>query len=199
MPIDVPPLTYQQLADAAARCLADHEWTGTIPVSIEDIVDVGYRLDLVPTPDLEARFSTVAFITHDLAEIRVDDFVFRRQPYRLRFSLAHELGHLILPQGIYEQLAFTTPAEWKRAMGSLGQANYDRLEDQADTFAGLLLIPPRQFLVRFDEIATALAGAGTTFRRLPKESQDYAIKGLARIFDVSTGAIWFRLRDENLV
>ncbi len=94
MPIYVPPLTYQQVAVAAARCLTENRWNGSIPVSIEDIVDVGYRLDLVPTPNLEAEFSTVAFITHDLKEIRVDDFVFRRQPYRLRFSLAHELGHL---------------------------------------------------------------------------------------------------------
>jgi hypothetical protein len=199
MPIHIPPLTYQQIAGAAAPCLNDHGWTGAVPVSIEDIVDVGYALDLVPTPDLEIRFSTVAFITHDLTEIRVDDFVFRKQPYRLRFSLAHELGHLVLHQNFYQQLAFTTPAEWKQAMESLGRADYNRLEDQADIFAGLLLIPPRQFVAKFNEIATALAGQGMTFQKLVKESQDYTVKGRARTFDVSMGAIWFRLRDENLI
>ncbi len=84
-------------------------------------------------------------------------------------------------------------------MQSLEPPDYDRLEDQADTFAGLLLIPPDPFIAKFTEIASALAGKGTTFQKLTKESQDYAVKGLARTFDVSMGAIWFRLRDENLI
>ena len=199
MPIHIPPLTFQQIADAATKCLADHKWDGNIPVSIEDIVDVGYGLDLVPTPNLESRFSTVAFITHDLKEIRVDDFVFRKQPYRLRFSLAHELGHLILHQVVYEQLAFKTPDEWKQSMDALGKANYNSLERQADTFGRLLLVPPTVFRLKFDEVATALAKAGTSLKQLPEDSQDYAVKGLARIFDVSAGAIWYRLRDEKLI
>ncbi|HVT88610.1 MAG TPA: ImmA/IrrE family metallo-endopeptidase [Tepidisphaeraceae bacterium] len=116
MPIFIPPLTYQQIADAAAKCLGDTHKDGTIPVPIEDIIDVGFGIDLVPTSNLETRFSAVAFITHDLREIRVDDFVFRKQPYRLRFSLAHELGHLILHPNVYKQMAFTTPNQWKQAM-----------------------------------------------------------------------------------
>ena len=199
MSIFIPPLTYQQIADAAAKCLEVTHKDGTIPVPIEDIIDVGYGVDLVPTPNLESRFLAVAFITHDLKEIRVDDFVYRKQPYRLRFSLAHELGHLILHQSVYEQMAFRTPVEWKQAMTDLGRASYNRLEDQADRFAGLLLIPPPQFRREFGRVTTALAQAKKTFTELPDEAQDYAVKGLARTFDVSSGAIWYRLRDERLI
>jgi hypothetical protein len=199
MPIFIPPLTYQQIAEAAERCLAQTHPASTIPVPIEDMIDVGYRIDLVPTPNLEARFSTVAYITRDLREIRVDDFVFNRQPYRLRFSIAHELGHLVLHRNIYTQMTFTTPDEWKTAMESLGQAEYKRLESQADRFAGLLLVPPAQFRDQFEQVTIALAQARTTFKNLSEQSQDYAVKALAKTFDVSSGAIWFRLRDERLI
>lgn len=199
MPIFIPPLTHQHIAGAAAKCLADVQWNGVIPVPIEDIIDVGFGIDLVPTSNLETRFSAVAFITHDLREIRVDDFVFRQQPYRLRFSLAHELGHLILHQNVYKQMAFTSPDEWKQAMADLGQANYNRLENQADKFAGFLLIPPAQFRGEFTKVTQALAQIGATFKALQEEAQDYTVKGLARTFDVSSGAIWYRLRDEQLI
>lgn len=199
MAIVIPSLTYQQIALAAAKCLADTHKDGTIPIPIEDIIDVGFRIDLVPTPNLETRFSAVAFITHDLREIRVDDFVFRKQAYRLRFSLAHELGHLLLHEKVYEQMVFTTPDQWKQSMTDLGRANYDRLEYQADKFAGLLLVPPQPFRQEFGKVTTALAHAGVTFEALPPDAQDYAVKGLARTFNVSAGAIWYRLRDEGLI
>jgi len=199
MPIVIPTLAYAQIAAAAATCLAQTNRVGTIPVPIEDIIDVGFGIALVPTANLEARFAAVAFITHDLKEIRVDDFVFRKQPYRLRFSLAHELGHLLLHQGVYQQMAFTTPDEWKKAMSDLGSANYNRLEDQADSFAGLLLCPPVLFRAEFAKITQTLAGAGMTFKAMSEESQNYAVKGLARIFDVAAGTIWYRLRDEHLI
>jgi hypothetical protein len=199
MPIYIPPLTYQQIADAAAQCLAENNKESVIPVPVEDIIDVGFGIDLVPTASLEERFTAIAFITHDLKEIRVDDFVYRKQPYRLRFSLAHELGHLVLHPHIYEQMMFKTPIDWKRAMEDLGRANYDRLEGQADRFAGLLLCPPGPFRAQFERVADALAQSGKTFKSLPTESQNYAVKGLARAFDVSSGAIWYRLRDEQLI
>lgn len=84
-------------------------------------------------------------------------------------------------------------------MTDLGSANYNRLEDQVDRFAGLLLCPPAQFRDHFAKVTGALAQAGKTFRDIPQEAQDYAVKGLARTFDVSSGTIWYRLRDEHLI
>lgn len=199
MPIHVPDLSDVLIAYVAAECLAQTHPDGSIPIPIEDIIDVGYRLDLVPTPNLETLFGTTAFITQDLREIRVDDYTYRRQSYRLRFSLAHELAHLILHTTVYRALAFTTPAEWKIALGSIVPADYKRMEDQADQLAGLILVPTLQFRRIFQEVATALAQANTSFGQLSKQSQDYAVKRLANTFGVSTGIIWFRLRDEHFI
>jgi hypothetical protein len=66
MAIHVPIYTPGEIIDATRKCLADNHVPDTIPIPIEEIVDVAYRIDLVPTPRLEERFSTVAFITHDL-------------------------------------------------------------------------------------------------------------------------------------
>lgn len=199
MPVYVPNLSDAQIADAAASCLARAHPDGSIPVPIEDIIDVGYRIDLVPLPYLEERFGTIAFITRDLKEIRVDDYTYRHQPYRLRFSLAHELAHLILHPTVYQALVFASPAEWKAAMASIPTADYRRMEDQADQFAGMLIVPRAQFRQSFQQIAAALSRSNTSFRELPKNSQDYAVRGLAKQFGVSSGTIWFRLRDEGLI
>jgi hypothetical protein len=195
----VPILSYEKIVEEARKCLEHAHPSGHIPVPIEDIIDVGFGIDIVPTPNLETHFETIAFITKDLREIRVDDYVFRRQPSRLRFSLAHELAHVVLHESVYNSLFFTTPAEWKTAFGLMNSSDYKRMELQADSFAGLILVPPAQFREQFRKINITLEEHKTSFKQLSQDSQSYAVNSLARIFSVSTGTIWFRLRAENFM
>lgn len=195
MAIYVPPLTPDEIAQAAAKCLQDHHPDGSIPVPVEDIIDLGFKIDVVSATGLEERFGIDAFITGNLKEIHVEDMVYRTQSYRLRFSLAHELGHLILHPAIYRQLAFKTKEEWWAAMSELGKTKYDLLEGQAHAFGRRLVCPTNQLVGWFRKIEEALGAVGKTF----KDAEDYAVKSLAKEFDVSRGTIWYRLRDENLI
>ncbi len=52
MPIEIPDLSFRAIAVASEKCLYDHHPTKEVPVPIEDIVDVGYRIDLVEEPEL---------------------------------------------------------------------------------------------------------------------------------------------------
>src|SRR3954469_23351110 len=115
MPIEVPFMQYGDIVVRAEAALVHHHPARTIPVPIENIIDVGYAINVVPTYGLEERFGTVAYISQDLQDIRVDDYVYRHQPYQLSFSLAHELAHLVLHQHVYHQMNFGTPEEWKAA------------------------------------------------------------------------------------
>src|SRR6185437_10128939 len=139
----VPFIETADLIRRAAEVLSQHAAGGIVPVDIEDIIDVQYGINIVPRHGLMDRFQIDAFISHDLSEIVVDKRVYdQKPPVRYRFSLAHEFSHLILHQDIYQGMKFTTPDEWKRAMEELAANDYNRLEWQANTFAGLILVPP---------------------------------------------------------
>jgi hypothetical protein len=100
MAFKAPYFRYDDLRRRAEAFLAEHHPSSKIPVPIESIVEFRFGIDIVPMPGLSS-FDTVAYLTQDLAEIRVDEFVYRCRPSRFRFSLAHELAHHVLHSDIY--------------------------------------------------------------------------------------------------
>ena len=89
MAFKAPYLSKEELRQRAERFLADHHPSRTIPVPIEFIVESRFAMDIVQVPGLQAEFDVVAFVTKDLREIRVDEYIYLNRPNRYRFSLAH--------------------------------------------------------------------------------------------------------------
>src|SRR5262245_3634449 len=104
MAIKVPFLPYEKLRSIADEFLRKHHQSGDLPVPIEKIVELQLRLDIVPVPGLQDEFEIDAFITSDLTEIRVDSFIQRKRQARYRFSLAHEVGHMLIHKDIFKEL-----------------------------------------------------------------------------------------------
>jgi len=73
-------------------------WDEILPVDIEKIIDVNLEINIIPLPDLEKLCNTDALITSDWKSLYIDKDLFEdeRRQNRLRFSLAHEIGHLVL-------------------------------------------------------------------------------------------------------
>ena len=73
-------------------------WNNTIPVDIENIIDVKLKIFVVPVPEFLNLVSIDALITSDWKSIYVDrdEYLDERRHNRLRFSLSHEIGHLVL-------------------------------------------------------------------------------------------------------
>lgn len=88
MAIIAPFLPYESLRGIADRFLKEHHPSGEIPIPVEEVVEFKLELDIVPVPGLQDEFDIEAFITSDLKEIRVDQFIQRERPARYRFSLA---------------------------------------------------------------------------------------------------------------
>src|ERR1700722_6760537 len=125
----VPILSYADIVRRAGEVYRQHNSADQIPVDIEGIIDIGYRIDIYPSPGLMDRFQIDAYISRDLTEIHVDKRVYeQRPPNRYRFSLAHEFAHLILHADIYHSMTFETPHEWKESMKTLAADDYDWLE-----------------------------------------------------------------------
>ncbi len=115
MAFKAPFFRYEDLRRCAEAFLLEYHPGREIPVPIERIVDIQFGIDIVPMPGL-GNFDTVAYLSHDLTEIRVDEFVYNHRPNRYRFSLAHELGHRVLHADVYEQFQFSDVASFRHVM-----------------------------------------------------------------------------------
>ena len=195
----VPILSYFDIVRKAGEVYRRHNAAEIIPVDIERIIDVDYRIDIYPSAGLMDRFQIDAYISRDLREIHVDKRVYElRPPNRYRFSLAHEFAHLILHADIYRSMAFRTPQEWKDSMKSLAADDYDWLEWHANAFAGLLLVPPHHLASEASALRRRIEAAGVNPDKMEEPSADRVLRSLGQKFGVSKAVIAQRLRKDRL-
>jgi hypothetical protein len=116
---------------------------GDIPVSISDIIEFKLGINLDPIQGLKTSGDIEALLLGTLDTIVVDSaqFLDDRFQNRMRFSLAHEVGHLILHSEIIKKLRPASIEEWIEMMDVLDNEEYAAIEQQAYEFAGRLLVP----------------------------------------------------------
>lgn len=166
-----------------------------IPVDIEKTIEkIG--IDIIPIPSLENFCNTDAFITSDWNSIYVDNEKYMDDRYynRLRFSLAHELGHLLLHKSVYESLGILNFEDYYRFLLEVVGIEYGKIETQANKFAGFLLMPPEilksernNIVKKYDELKSID----------PKQINSYIAGQLAKKFGVSAEAMEIALNNEN--
>ncbi len=195
-PPPVPHLNYDKLQRHAEVFLTQYHSTRHIPVPIEHIIEFQLHIDIVPLPGLEEAFETVGFTASTLDEISVDQYVYEHQPGRYRFTLAHEVGHVILHADLFKEHRFRGVDEWKRFVRAFPDLDLSRLEWQAHCFAGLILVPSEALQRELTSVAKQVKA-----KSVSKEI-DFA-KGLivdmvASRFQVSAGVIERRLNYEQI-
>ncbi|KKR14720.1 MAG: hypothetical protein UT42_C0020G0008 [Candidatus Falkowbacteria bacterium GW2011_GWA2_39_24] len=189
----VPYLAENQIKQQA-DLIRNKYWDKTIPVDIEKIIEINLGLSVIPLPGLHKNFGFDAFISSDWSYVYVDnDRYFDDTHYkRVRFSLAHELGHLILHQNIYQSLQINSVEDYYRFYDSVPKDQYSYLETQANKFAGYFLVPRNILQVEFAKLkmikSNMLIKAGL------KDVDDhvlidYMVDDLAEIFNISSHAM----------
>lgn len=135
---------------------------GKIPVDVLSAIELRLRLDVIPFPNLLQKYSVDAAVLPDFSGIYVDEDSYdylEGQPQwlfnRLRFSLAHELGHIILHREIAGKLEFKTLEDFWNWMRRYNAAKYG-LEWEANEFAGRLLVPIENLKADFDTFVAAI-------------------------------------------
>jgi hypothetical protein len=198
MAFKAPFFRYEDLRRAAESFLSEYHPGREIPVPIEQIVDLKFGIDIVPMPGL-GNFDTVAYLSHDLMEIRVDEFVYNHRPNRYRFSLAHELGHRLLHADVYRQFRFSDVASWKQVMTSeIPPDQYGYLEYHANSFAGLILVPAAELRqVFFDDVEKGQSN-GVNFDEPGTGVRELVEAHLATSFEVSADVIHKRIEFDEL-
>ena len=78
-----------------------------LPVDVFTLAEIDLKLDIVPFDDLFEKYDADAALMHDFSGLYVDAEAYimwekgpRWKQRRLRFSVAHELGHYVLHRDI---------------------------------------------------------------------------------------------------
>jgi len=194
-----PYLSKDELRRRAERFLADHNPSRTIAVPIELIVEARFEMDIVPVPGLQAGFDVVAFITKDMREIRVDEYVYLNRPNRYRFSLAHELAHRILHPDLWNEINFHDVQSWKAVVAeSISEREYSFVEFHANFFAGLVLVPPPELRDQFEQCIKLTKEHGLDASDEATGARDIIESHIARHFEVSRDVVHRRIEADAL-
>ncbi len=118
-----------------------------LPIDIDLLVESNERIDaIVPIPDLEAKFAVAAVLTvkpNGRFDIIVDEDTLDYQRARASFSIAHELGHIALHCEVFTKCKTVDDSI---SLGARIKKAYRFLEENANYFAGAVLIPRRHIL-----------------------------------------------------
>lgn len=139
--IGIKYLSYEQINCVAVECLKKFNPESKIPVPIEHVIDNILKINIIPFPSLFTGFEINAFTSSDNRNIYVDEYLYEYLNPQYRFTLAHELGHIVLHKEIYSKCKTDSIQEWKEFISEIDQFDYNRLEFQANCFAGLFLVP----------------------------------------------------------
>jgi len=174
-----------------------------LPVDVFTLVELDLKLDVIPFDDLAAKYRVEAALTQDFSGIYVDaeSYVFwEKGPVwkqnRLRFTVAHELGHYVLHREQVSAIQFTSFEQFAAYFKTDDGPRYV-LEQEANEFAGRLLVPIDRLREHFDRFAQPIAGIMPNWL----ESEDLRTKFAEAVgprFGVHAQAIMTRLNRESL-
>jgi hypothetical protein len=173
---------------------------GSLPVPVLDIAEFDLGLEFVPVPGLRQHYDMEALLVPGLKRIYVDKEGFEnpKQLFRLNFSVAHEIGHLILHPRQYQGAAHKSLEQWLAYFRAIPEAEYRKIEWQANEFAGRLLVPRTALAVRLASVVRKARSAGFAFGSGDDATLEYVSNAINRPFEVSWEVMIRRLRNEDL-
>jgi hypothetical protein len=137
-------IRYGEIGEKAGEFLKKHHPSLDLPIPIERIVEFGLGLDIVPMPNLYTDFRINGFLAFDCSAIYVDERQYSFYSEKYRFTLAHEVGHLILHGGYYKDMSWKNMDEYIESIMNMDRERLDRFEVQSNLFAEQVLVPERE-------------------------------------------------------
>jgi hypothetical protein len=176
-----------------------------LPFDAAYVAEVCLRLEPIPLKGLWDDLHIDAALTPDLSGFYVDEEsygkVYEENPAdrwrenRLRFSIAHEIGHYVLHRHVVEEDRFRDVEEymaWRRTHRDFCSPEY-----QADEFAGKLLVPRENLVEEYDHVCAALNAANPAWRGM-EGARNHVAKKIAPRFGVSPQVVEKRLDREGI-
>lgn len=172
-----------------------------IPVDIFEILEFGLDIEIRTILNLREAGDVDALLLGNLKTIVVDqnDFLNEHSQNRLRFSVAHEIGHLVLHFDIFSKIQYSSVEEWIDFFQKIPDDEYRWIEQHAYEFAGRLLVPREKLIEKLNDAVSIAKNRGFDAWDTSGEStREYIAHGIARYFGISEQVIEKRLIKENL-
>jgi len=180
----------------------DVHWDKKIPVDIFHIIEFDLNLEIRPVLGLKRTGDIDSSLLGDFSGIVVDEEEYMDDRYlnRIRYSVAHEIGHFVLHKTVYKNFGINTEEEWIEFIQNIPENEYNWIEQQAYEFAGRLLVPLKYLQISFQqyisdvkEIRNALPGIEDI-----KIAERISPK-ICNKFEVSAGVVTKRIIIEKLL
>lgn len=197
-------LTMSEIRDIAETFRSEYIFNDSIPVDIERIIESTMGIYIIPVKSLQHDCDMEGFISRDFKSIYLDEDLYMDDRYykRVRFTIAHEIGHLVLHRSNIDMVRFLSDNDWKWFRLNLLDEPLRWFETQASEFAGRLLVPLDQLINAFKEARIEIMKKNTNWDA-PKIDDEELLSIIAsRIspkFGVSEEVIEKRLRKENVM
>ncbi|MEW6088269.1 MAG: ImmA/IrrE family metallo-endopeptidase [bacterium] len=176
-------------------------WDKDCPVDIFAIVEFDLDLSILPISGLKTDVDADALLLGDLKTIAVDNEEYLRESYqnRLRFSFAHEIGHLVLHKNIFSKIKYSSLEEYIQYFSGLPEDQYSWIEYHANEFAGRLLVPKEKLIKSLNRtIKKAEIKGFNEWDSSGESALEYVSHNIAKDFGVSEQVIKIRLIKEKL-
>lgn len=179
-----PFIKIEDIRKSADEFRARYWPQNTIPVDIFEILEFGLDIEIRTILNLREAGDVDALLLGDLKTIVLDqhDFLNDRAQNRLRFSIAHEIGHFVLHSDIFSKIQYTSVEEWIDFFQKIPDDEYTWIEQHAYEFAGRFLVPSDKLVEKLNEAITLTKTSGFDAWDSSGESAlEYILKGLQGI------------------
>lgn len=199
--IQPPRLTWPQVREKAEEFRSAYvSPVDLLPVPIIEIVEFQLTLTPIPVFRLLEEIDIDGFLTKDLKSICIDQDIYEnpRKENRLRFTFAHEIGHLVLHKEEIKLCRFRTSGDWMRLREDFEEDDLMWFEQQAYEFAGRLLVPRGPLISEIQRLAPKVQD----FRKRGGSDDEQITQAISRsickMFAVSADVIARRIKSERI-
>lgn len=195
-----PFISQQQCWAAAEQFRQQYAPGGGIPVDVLALTEFDLDLEIRTITGLKEEADVDALLLGDWKTLIVDQqqYLDDRFINRLRFSIAHELGHFVLHKEVFESIPRESVEEWISFMQEMPDKEYGFLEYHANEFAGRLLVPVDELRIQFEKTVVEVEHKGMPRGKLTDSHLSYLCIPLSKHFAVSQDVIERRLEKEKL-
>jgi Zn-dependent peptidase ImmA (M78 family) len=198
--IQSPQVSFAEIWVMADEFRAQQGDRGAIPVQIEEIIDLNLGITIQPKRNLKATAGTDALLLNldpPVIVVDYDDYHDEECWPILHFSMAHELGHYLIHKkrfDVYKGVYFAGLEGWVDFLSKVPADVHLLLEQQANQFAGRLMVPVDELASRFN---AAIYKRGL---RVPVSEEDLELvsTNIGKKFGVSGKCISVRIDREKL-
>jgi Zn-dependent peptidase ImmA (M78 family) len=196
-----PHHRFNEIRELADKFRAEYWGSKSIPVDILMIAEENLDIQFIPIDSFKSNNDFEALLLDGGEKIVVDkkEYLDDRFLNRLRYSVAHKIAHKILHSELYDSFSYATVDEWIATIRAIPEDEYNWIEQQANEFAGRLLVPVSELKTKVGEHSASIS----LFKSKYPDSdinvlKDYVAESISKLFGVSSSVIIRRFDKEGL-